>query len=114
MKIWFDTHLSPALAEWIPVRFGVEAVHVRRMSLQSAPDRVLYFAARQDGAIIMTKDSDFVRLHEQYGPPPSIIWLTVGNARKEALRRILDLRLEKALELIRGGESLVEISDPFR
>ena len=109
MKLWLDTHLSPALAEWMALRFKVEAVHVRRMALQQAPDRVLYFAARQEGVIFMTKDSDFVRLQQRFGPPPAVIWLTIGNAKKEAVREILDARLDAALDLIRNGEMLVEI-----
>jgi len=54
--------------------------------------------------------SDFLRLLEQYGPPPKVIWLTCGNTSNARLKEILNETLEKALELLQGNEQLVEIS----
>lgn len=58
----------------------------------------------------MTKDSDFVDLVDRLGSPPQIIWLTCGNTSNARLREILSSVLPKALELLRSGEKLVEIS----
>ncbi len=43
------------------------------------------------------------------GPPPHVIWLRVGNASEEQLKRILTERLREALDFIEAGEILVEI-----
>ena len=67
-------------------------------------------SARQASAIMLTKDADFVELVERLGPPPQVIWLTCGNTSNAALRTILQSALPKALELLRQGERLVEIS----
>jgi predicted nuclease of predicted toxin-antitoxin system len=44
------------------------------------------------------------------GAPPQVIWLTRGNTSNARLREILSVSLEKALNLIEAGETLVEIS----
>ena len=58
----------------------------------------------------MTKDRDFVDLVEQYGSPPQVIWLTCGNTSNARLKEILTATLLDALELLRSGERLVEIT----
>jgi predicted nuclease of predicted toxin-antitoxin system len=57
----------------------------------------------------MTKDADFVRLLEEFGHPPQVIWLTCGNTSDDALRRILTGGLPRAISLLQSGEPLVEI-----
>jgi predicted nuclease of predicted toxin-antitoxin system len=57
----------------------------------------------------MTKDSDFVVLQGQFGPPPKIIWLTCGNTSNAHLRGVLASALPKALILLQAGDELVEI-----
>jgi predicted nuclease of predicted toxin-antitoxin system len=60
-------------------------------------------------SVVLTKDSDFVRLLERYGPPPKIILLTCGNTSNANLKVILDSTLRDAIKLLNGGEELVEI-----
>ncbi len=66
--------------------------------------------ARTVNAVIMTKDSDFVDLVCRLGTPPQIIWLTCGNVTNRYLRQILIVTLPDALERLRQGEMIVEIS----
>jgi predicted nuclease of predicted toxin-antitoxin system len=58
----------------------------------------------------MTKDRDFVDFVERYGSPPQVIWLTCGNTSNARLKEILTATLPDALELLRSGERLVEIT----
>jgi len=58
----------------------------------------------------MTKDSDFLELQKRLGSPPKIIWVTCGNTSKARLIEILSVNLQKAVELLEGGEVLVEIT----
>ncbi len=58
----------------------------------------------------MTKDSDFVLLLERFGPLPQIVWITCGHTSNARLKEILTNTLPRALELLRSGERLVEIS----
>jgi predicted nuclease of predicted toxin-antitoxin system len=110
MTIWVDAHLSPAIATWITSTFEIEAIALRDLGLRDAEDVDIFAAAQAQGAIVLTKDSDFVDLVERLGPPPQIIWLTCGNTSNAKLREILSKTLPKALELLAAGEALVEIS----
>jgi len=49
-------------------------------------------------------------LVDRLGTPPQIIWLTCGNTSNARLRQILSITLPEALEFLRAGEALVEIS----
>ncbi len=110
MKIWVDAHLSPAIATWISSTFGVTALALRDIGLRDAEDPEIFEAAKAQGVIFMTKDSDFVDLVDRLGSPPQIIWLTCGNTSNARLQEILSVTLPEALELLRSGEALVEIS----
>jgi len=59
----------------------------------------------------MTKDSDFLVLLDRVGPPPQILWITCGNTSNVRLKEVLKASLPRALDLLRQGERLVEISD---
>ncbi len=78
--------------------------------MRDAEDPEIFEAAKAQGVIFMTKDSDFVDLVERLGSPPQIIWLTCGNTSNVRLREILSATLLEALELLLAGEALVEIS----
>ncbi len=111
MTIWLDAQLPPSVAAWIKTTFGVEAVPVRDLGLRDAKDPPIFQAARAAGAVVMTKDSDFVEMLRRLGPPPKVLWLTCGNTSNARLREILTIVLPKALQLLDGGDNLVEISD---
>lgn len=70
MIVWIDAQLSPYLARWLSSEFGVEARPVRDLGLRDAKDPEIFLAAREAEAVVLTKDSAFVRLLEQLGPPP--------------------------------------------
>lgn len=110
MILWIDAQLSPAIANWLTQTFAVTAVPLRDLGLRDATDRAIFLAARREGAFVMTKDSDFVRLLKDLGSPPQVIWIKCGNTSNANLKRILESRLPRALEFLRLGEALVEIS----
>jgi predicted nuclease of predicted toxin-antitoxin system len=110
MIIWIDAHLSPAIATWIMITFGITAIALRDLGLRDAEDPEIFEKAKAQGVILMTKDSDFVDLVDRLGSPPQIIWLTCGNTSNAELRRILSLTLLDALAQLQAGEKLVEIT----
>lgn len=112
MKLWIDAQLSPAIAAWINRSFsGLEASSARALGLRQATDLELFWAAREARAVVMSKDADFGRLLERYGPPPQVLWVTCGNTSNPRMREILAARLETAISRLARGEALVEISD---
>jgi predicted nuclease of predicted toxin-antitoxin system len=70
---WIDAQLSPALAPWLNARFGVKAYSVAHLGYRDAEDGGIFRAAREQGAVVMTKDTDFLRLLEQHGAPPQVL-----------------------------------------
>ena len=111
VTLWIDAQLSPALAVWLRATFELDAWPVRELQLRDASDEAIFESARQVGAIVMTKDADFVRLLERHGPPPQVLWVTCGNTSNARLKQVLTIHLSEALRRILGGEALVEISD---
>ena len=57
------------------------------------------------------EDVDFLRLAEELGPPPQVIWVTCGNTSNDAMRRTLVDALPKAIALLDAGEPIVELTD---
>jgi predicted nuclease of predicted toxin-antitoxin system len=110
--IWIDAQLSPALALWITRSFGVEAASTRYLGLVNAKDREIFNAARTNGTVVLTKDSDFVLLLERFGPPPQVLWVRCGNTSNARMRTVLTETWPRAFALLEAGEPLVEINDP--
>jgi predicted nuclease of predicted toxin-antitoxin system len=108
--LWIDAQLSPALARWISETFGVVAHAMRDLGLREAKDVVIFHAAREAGAVVMSKDSDFVLLLERFGPPPQVLWVTCGNTSNARMREILLKGFPEARARLEQGEPLVEIS----
>jgi predicted nuclease of predicted toxin-antitoxin system len=110
MNIWIDAQLPPTLANWIANTFNIQASALRDLGLRDSRDIEIFEAARTVNAVIMTKDGDFVDLVCRLGMPPQIIWLTCGNVTNSYLRQLLIATLPEALERLREGELIVEIS----
>ena len=103
MTIWVDAQLSPRTARWIAANFPVAATALRDLGLRDSSDEDFFAAARAANAIVLTKDGDFVRLLEQQGSPPKVLWLTCGNTFEAALQQILSGHLSTALALLDLG-----------
>lgn len=111
MKLWLDAQLSPHLAPWIRKQLKIEAYSLEYLKLDEAEDEEIFEAARAAGAVIMTKDEDFVGLHKRLGAPPQLIWITCGNTSNAYLRDVLSATLKSAFAVLATGDALVEISD---
>jgi predicted nuclease of predicted toxin-antitoxin system len=109
-RVWVDAQLPPALARWLAQEYGVDAAHVNDIGYLGADDPVIFEAARAGGAaVVVTKDEDFVQLVERHGPPPQVVWVTLGNVRNAALRAAVLPIWPRVAALLAAGESLVEI-----
>lgn len=107
MKLWLDQMLPRRLCIPISEWTGLEAWHV---GTQYPEDPDIFRAARAAGAVVITKDSDFVDLIERLGVPPQLVWLRCGNCSNPELERILRSTLPEAVQMLRRGEPVVEIT----
>jgi predicted nuclease of predicted toxin-antitoxin system len=111
VKLWIDAQLPQALARWLVGHFDVEADTLDALGLRHAHDTQIFAALRTQGSVIVSKDEDFVDLVTRLGPPPQVLWVTCGNVTNRALRAVFGGSLAAALDLIRAGEPIVEITD---
>ena len=96
MKLLFDANLSPALVTRLRAEYP-GSIHVRDISLRSAPDAEIWDYAKTHGFAIASKDTDFRERSFVEGFPPKVIWLDVSNAGTttiEALIRREQQRIE--------------------
>jgi predicted nuclease of predicted toxin-antitoxin system len=67
--------------------------------------------ARKKNVVLISKDADFQKLIQKFGPLPSLIWITCGNTSNEKLKTILSFAFPQALKLLEKGEVIIEIND---
>jgi len=93
VKLLFDENLSPRLVQRLEPAYPGSA-HVDLVGLHGRADAEIWeFAGRETYAIV-SKDNDFRQLSVLYGPPPKVVWLSVGNVgtADDAITRGLRLR----------------------
>jgi len=75
-----------------------------------ADDRAIWRHAAASGSVLVTKDEDFavISMLEQEGPP--VLWVRLGNTRRQELLRWFEKILPAALSALERGDSLVELS----
>ncbi len=86
---WLDAQLPPALAPWLTHTFGVEAYSAAYLGLRDAEDEVIFQAARQADAIIISKDSDFLERLVRLGRRRACCTSPVATPPKPASPRFL-------------------------
>ena len=59
------------------------------VGLERASDTDLWAYARDNGCIIVTKDSDFRDFSVLLGFPPRVVWLRIGNCSTSEIERLL-------------------------
>jgi len=108
MRFLVDAQLPPALARWIESQ-GHSAEHVVDRGMTDASDQAIWQMAKQTGAVIVSKDADFVTLAtlEDKGPP--VVWIRIGNTHRQGLLNWFEPLLPKILTLLEQGERLIEI-----
>ena len=106
MRLLVDAQLPPALCRWLRER-GHEAEHVADVGLLAAADAVIADHAAATGAVLVSKDEDFVvlRLPDRF----ALLWLRCGNATNRALTAWLEPRWTQVEALLGSGERFVEV-----
>jgi predicted nuclease of predicted toxin-antitoxin system len=88
MKLLFDANLSPRLINCLQGLYP-NSLHVRDVSLGQASDGAIWHYARNEGFVIVTKDSDFHELSLLMGIPPKVIWIRRKNCPTQRIEEIL-------------------------
>lgn len=106
MKFLVDAQLPPRLCRWLEAR-GHQAEHVYDLGLHTAIDAEVAAQAESRGAVLVTKDEDFLtlRLPDRF----VLVWLRCGNATNRALAIWLEARWEQVEALLARGERVIEL-----
>jgi predicted nuclease of predicted toxin-antitoxin system len=84
LKLLFDANLSPKLIGRLAELFP-ESAHVFDVSLgQLTPDETIWEYAGNHRFVIVTADSDFLRMAEERGAPPKLVRLENCNYKDGA------------------------------
>lgn len=104
MKLLFDENLSPVLPGLFAEQFP-GSQHVRDCGLMGCPDDQIWKFAKDNGFVVVSKDSDFVQRSLLHGAPPKLVWLRLGNCSRHDLLRLVT-RHARAIQALE--ESAVE------
>lgn len=107
MRFLVDAQLPLALARWIAAN-GHEAEHVADHGLEGANDRTIWHMAESFGAVIISKDRDFVQLANS-DSGPCVVWITSGNTRRQELIASMERIFPQIVEALQSGERIVEV-----
>lgn len=108
MNFLIDAQLPPALARWIAGQ-GHQAAHVFEVGLQAAEDGAIWEFARNEKAIIVSKDEDFVDRWLLSNKPVALVWVRKGNCSNQALLAWLEVLWPDMLNRLEQGEQFIEL-----
>jgi predicted nuclease of predicted toxin-antitoxin system len=108
MRFIVDTNLPPALAAWL-IQQKHEAVHPTELGLEAARDVEIWALAEKTGAIIVSKDEDFVLLKAINSGGPQVIWIRIGNAVRRVLMARLTTAWPSVIKKLSEGNGVVEV-----
>ena len=111
MIYWIDANSHRNWQIGSTRRNKVEPYALRDLDLHDAEDEQIFQKARQQGIVIISKDSDFVEMVLRLGVPPQLLWVTCGNVTNRRLQILLTQVFPRAQELLASGEAVVEIAD---
>ena len=109
MRFLADAGISPRTVEFL-TQLGHEAIHVRTLGLQRAPDVVLVDRARADGSVVVTFDLDFGDILALGAlDKPSVIIFRLSDQRADSVnQRLAAVLAERLADLQSGALILVQ------
>ena len=114
MKLLLDANLSRRLLKRLAGAFP-QSRHANLETLPSRTDHAIWDYAAFHGLTIVSKDNDFRQLSFLYGPPPKVVWLSVGNAGTDLIGDLLEGsrdRIAAFLEDPEEGLLVIELPSP--
>lgn len=108
MKFLVDAQLPPALADWLR-KAGHEAQHVQDVTLRDADDAAIRVYAARTGAVLMTKDRDFIPPVQSQEPAIQVVWVRTGNTSTHALLERIEAAWSQLMGHLEDGVELVEL-----
>jgi len=114
MKLLLDENLSPQIPAMLADLYP-DSSQIELLGLRGAADTAVWEYAKVHGFVLVSKDNDFRQRSFQYGAPPKVVWLSVGNAGTALILRLLrESRDEIARFVASPEESLLVLTLELR
>ncbi len=112
MKFLVDAQLPPLLKSWLIER-GHDCVHALDLPQKdrTTDDEIIRIVAEQ-GLILISKDTDFLKLKLLLNKPEKLLLITTGNLRNADLAALFESNFESVMRLFQTFE-LVELGNSF-
>lgn len=111
MKLLLDENLAPRLAKTLSDVYP-GSVHVRDCGMRGAADTEVWEYARENGFVIVSKDSDFSQRSSLFGGPPKVIWLRLGNCATTRAEFVLRNAVERLQTFESGEQGCLVLAHP--
>jgi len=110
MKLLLDENLSRRIIPFLQGAFP-DSSQVALLGLEGASDSEIWLYAKDNGFVIVSRDSDFQERSLVAGHPPQVVWLKVPNRSKTfVLNILLDHKVEIEQAFVEQNLACVEIS----
>ena len=120
MKLLLDENLSPRLPALLAYLYP-ESSHVDLVGPRGATNTAVWeyanvhgtvppremkplFHRKAEGYVLVSKDNDFRQRSFQYGAPPKVVWLSVGNAGTAVILQLLRESREEIERFVASAE----------
>ncbi len=112
MKFLVDAQLPYRLKAWLLAK-GFDAIHTSDLPAQNlSADLDIVRIADAEDRIVISKDSDFFKLHILQKKPARLLMITTGNIINQQLLLLFEQNLKTILELFKSY-SVVEMNNSF-
>ena len=108
MRFLIDENLPAALARWLNSQ-GHQAEHTSALGLNRTPDLGIARHALQAGAVIVTKDSDYLSIAPA-AFAPHVVHVGVGNASTAALLDFCGIVWPGVVAQLEAGVTQVKVA----
>ena len=107
MRFLVDNALSPMISELLNAA-GHDAIHVREVGMQTAPDEVLFDFSASEKRVLVSSDTDFgALLALREAEKPSFVLFRGGPRRPEQQADVLLRNLERIRDALVEGAVVV-------
>ena len=112
MKFLVDAQLPYRLKSWLLAK-GFDAIHTTDLPAQNlSADWDIVQVADAEARIVISKDSDFLKLHILRKRPTRLLMITTGNIINQQLIELFERNFETILQLFESY-AVVEINNSF-
>ena len=108
MKLLVDHQLPAILAAHLR-RYGHDCTHVADLGLSEAADVVIWDQATREGAVLVSKDEDFLILVSRPTNTGQLVWVRLGNCRNAALLVAFDRVHDEMVTALAAGRRVFEV-----